>query len=161
MARPHLLRSARQCAGVLGVASLLAGAPAAWAAPDPLSGQKTFEQVCAACHQPGGLGAPGVAPALAGPLAPLLASPEGKVYITGVLTQGLSGRIQSAGQTFMGAMATQAGQSDEDLAAVATYLAQALNGLPDIRFTPEEVSQARSAKLSHKALRALRDKLLP
>jgi mono/diheme cytochrome c family protein len=160
MNRPHLLRSARVSVLALGAACGLAGAPA-WAAPDGLSGQKIFEQVCAACHQAGGLGAPGVAPALAGPLAPLLAAPEGKAYITGVLTQGLSGRIQSAGLTFMGAMPTQAGLSDDDLAAVANYLAHDLNSLPGTTFTPEDVNQARSTKLSHKALRALRDRLLP
>jgi mono/diheme cytochrome c family protein len=124
------------------------------------AGQAVFDRVCAACHQSGGKGNPGVAPTLAGPLAPLFAGADGKRYVAGVLTQGLSGKISSSGEMFMGAMPTQAALSDAELTDVANYLARDLNGAADAPFSADDIRQARTAKAPHKDLRALREKLL-
>jgi mono/diheme cytochrome c family protein len=124
------------------------------------AGLATFDRICAACHQAGGTGTPGVAPALAGTLAPLVAADDGKRYIAGVLTQGLSGRIASQGQMFMGAMPSQATLSDAELADVANYLARDLNGAPASPFAAADFAQAREAKAPHKDLRDLRQKLI-
>jgi mono/diheme cytochrome c family protein len=124
------------------------------------AGQAVFDRVCAACHQSGGKGTPGLAPALAGPLSPLFAHDEGKRYVAGVLTQGLSGKISSRGESFMGAMPTQAALSDADLVDVANYLARDLNGAAATAFSADDFAQARTAKAPHKELRDLREKLL-
>lgn len=127
----------------------------------PIAGAQVFAAHCVACHQAGGVGAPGLAPALAGALAQRLGTPAGRRYVSGVLVSGLSGRIISQGQPFVGAMPTQQALSNAELAAVATYVARELNGLPDFSFAPEDVEKARAEHLSHKDLRALREQAAP
>ncbi|NDY91244.1 c-type cytochrome [Ideonella livida] len=155
----------------LGLAALCAGGgvPAAAqpalvpASPQALArGAEVFGGVCLACHGAQGQGTAGLAPALAGPLAPALASAEGRGYVLRVLLHGLSGRIVSQGQTFMGAMPAQSNFHDEDLAAVGAHLAR-LNGLEGAPFTATEVATARAERPAptHKALRELRAKVMP
>ena len=150
-------------------ASILAGAvlitgmvqlPALAADTAPADGQAVFNQACAACHQPGGKGMAGLAPPLAGTLAPLLARDEGRRYLAQVLVHGLSGRIVSQGQVFNLAMAPQAALSDAELAAVAGYVAGELNNSEGRGPTALDIAAARTAKPSHKELRELRDRLL-
>lgn len=141
----------------------LAALTALWAAAGTASaqgtpGQTVFDSRCVACHGAGGAGIAGLAPALAGAL-PHLAQPAGRTYVLQVLTHGLSGRIVSQGQTFIGAMPAQSDLSDADLAAVATHLAS-LNGLADVRITADDAANARAAKVDHKALREQRAALL-
>jgi len=149
----------------LGVAVLGAGLAlpaAAQTAPALTRGAEIFGGVCFACHGAQGQGTVGIAPALAGPLASALASLEGRGYVLRVLLHGLSGRIVSQGQTFVGAMPAQSNFHDEDLAAVGAHLAK-LNGLDTAPFTPAEVAAARAEQPapSHKTLRELRAKVLP
>lgn len=120
-----------------------------------------YDKQCVACHQPGGKGMAGLAPALAGTLAPMVASDDGRRYIAQVLLQGLSGRIVSQGQTFVGAMPPQAALADADLAAVANYLARDLNGAAADAFSADDFARARAQpKPAHKELRELRERLL-
>lgn len=121
------------------------------------TGATTFANVCVACHQAGGVGMPGLAPALAGTLAKPLAGDVGKRYVQLVLLNGLSGHIKSQGQSFNGAMPAQAQLDDATLAAVATYLAQDLNGLKDVSFSAQDFAQARAQHPTHKELRSLRE----
>ena len=123
------------------------------------AGQGLFEKQCVACHQAGGKGMTGLAPALAGPFAKSIESADGRLYISQVLINGMSGRIVSQGQTFMGAMASQAAMSDADLAELGNYLAQGLNGAATAPFVPEDFAKARTQKMTHKDLRELREKL--
>ncbi len=122
-------------------------------------GLATFNRQCIACHQSGGKGLVGLAPALAGTLANLLAMEDGRRYVTQVLIHGLSGRIVSQGQVFVGAMPTQLPMSDDELAGVANYLAQDLNGAAQPLFSGADFVQARAAVTTHKQLRELRERL--
>lgn len=135
-------------------------APARAADTAAADGLALFNQVCAACHQPGGKGMAGLAPPLAGTLAPLLARDEGRRYLAQVLVHGLSGRIVSQGQVFNLAMAPHAALSDAELAAVAGYVARDLNNSESGSPTAQDIAAARAAKPSHKELRDLRERLL-
>ena len=122
-------------------------------------GSSIFRNTCAACHNASGEGTAGIAPALAGTLAPFGKSEEGRRYIAQVLLGGLSGRIVSQGQVFMGAMPPQSALSDTDLAAVANYVVKDLNGGAADSFSSAEFAAARGTKLSHKELREMRERL--
>ena len=137
----------------------LALALAAAAAHAGDAGQALFEKTCVACHQTGGKGMIGLAPALAGPFAKSIESPDGKLYVSQVLINGMSGKIVSQGQSFTGAMASQAATSDADLAELGNYLAQGLNGTATPPFVAEDFAKARTQKMTHKELRDLREKL--
>lgn len=122
-------------------------------------GRAVFQSRCAACHNSEGQGTPGIAPALAGTLAQHADSAEGRRYLSAVLLNGLSGRIVSQGQTFMGAMPSHAALSDAELAAVASYVTHDLNGSGAAAFSAEEFARARTDKATHKELRELRERL--
>lgn len=125
------------------------------------AGLAVFNANCVACHQAGGQGMPGLAPALAGPLAPMLSAADGNRYVSLVLTQGLSGKIVSAGQAFNGAMPAQTALSDADLAAVANYVARDLNGVAASNFTADDFAKAKATKVAHKDLREMRARAMP
>jgi mono/diheme cytochrome c family protein len=140
------------------LAAALAACGNAFAQADAPAGQAFFDKNCAACHQPGGKGLAGLAPALAGTLAPLLAHDEGRQYVVQVMVHGLSGRIVSQQQMFNLAMPPQPMFSDAELADAARYVAS-LNG-SSAKFSPEDVAGARASKPTHKQLRELRERLL-
>lgn len=132
---------------VAGAALAAPAAPAVAA-----DGKAVFETVCAACHQEGGVGAPGLAPPLVDPALWSRLGDEAGTYVTGVLVAGLSGRIEAGGQTYVGvAMPSQEALSDEELVAVATYVLHDLNHL-DVAIP----APPRTEPPSHKALRTLR-----
>jgi mono/diheme cytochrome c family protein len=151
------MRRAKSLAFV-AVALLLGNA--AQAADTQDVGRTAFDAHCAACHQTGGKGVPGLAPPLVGALSNAMASDEGRRYITGVLIHGLSGRITSQGQTFVGAMPPQAALTDADLVSIANYLARDLNDSVGAPFATEDLLRARGEKLSHRALLEMRGRLL-
>ena len=139
-------------------AALAACSGSAFAQSDAVAGQAFFDKNCAACHQPGGSGLAGIAPSLAGTLAPLLARDEGRQYVVQVMVHGLSGKIVSQQQVFNLAMPPQPMFSDAELADAARYVAS-LNG-SSANFSPEDVARARANTPSHKQLRELRERLL-
>ena len=140
------------------LAMALAASGGAFAQAQPAMGQAFFDRTCAACHQPGGKGLAGLAPALAETLGPLLAQDEGRHYVAQVMVNGLSGKITSQKQVFNLAMPPQGGFSDAELAEAAHYVAS-LNG-SSVTFAPEDIARARASALSHKQLRELRERLL-
>jgi mono/diheme cytochrome c family protein len=142
---------------------LAAGLPVTVSAADNAAGEALFRNDCFACHGDKGQGIAGIAPALAGPLALSLKQEEGRNYVSRVLIYGLSGRIVSQGQTFTGAMPVHSNLSDVELAGVANYLAQNLNGVPESAFKPEDFAHTRSLKPAptHKELRELRSRVMP
>jgi mono/diheme cytochrome c family protein len=139
-----------------GLVSALLSPPSALAA----DASAIYASICAACHQAGGAGAPGLAPALVEANGPRAATDEGRRYLVGVLLNGLSGKIRLQGQTFNGAMPSQAQLSNEDLASVLNLVVLDFNrnAGPAAAFTADEFAQARARALSHKELRELRSR---
>ena len=137
-------------------ASLLALAGARADTP----GQTTFNTVCTACHGQGGVGIPGLAPALAGALGPQLASPQGKTYLASVLLGGLSGSIESQGKKFNSAM-PNLGLSDQQVVDVLAHVVGELNPAPKgWSVTVEEVAAVRATQPTPAKTHALRKAML-
>jgi mono/diheme cytochrome c family protein len=110
-------------------------------------GQQVFRELCSSCHGDNGLGrrAPEgglIAPALAG--SPRVAGhPD---YVLKVLLHGLTGPID--GRTYAGQiMVPQAQQSDDWIAAVASYIRGSLTNQASF-VTPEQVARVRAATRS-------------
>ncbi len=83
---------------------------------------KALYQRCAVCHQLDGNGIPGVFPPLKNRLALIVASKEGRDYVTMVLTEGLVANISIDGVSYVGAMPAQ-DLSDAEVARVVQYIA--------------------------------------
>jgi mono/diheme cytochrome c family protein len=119
-----------------------AAGAAATAAAD---GKQVYGSKCAACHQATGLGVPGVFPPVAG--SEWVVGDE-KV-LTQILLHGVNGEIQVKGVTYKGAMPAWATMSDDELAAVMTYLRsewgnQANAISPDTVKAQREATKART-----------------
>ena len=139
-------------ASLLCIAALPAGAA---------DGAALFSTHCTACHQPGGVGVPGLAPPLAGTLGERLKI-AGRGYLPRVVTHGLTGPITVNGQRYAGAMPSFAAQlDDEALAAVLNHVVTGFNGdsMPEGHqsFSAAELADARADKLAPNEVRKLRD----
>lgn len=123
-------------------------------------GKAVYDAHCAACHQPDGAGALGLAPPLAGTLGSRLAHPSGRLYLSGILLNGLAGKLESKGVVYNGIMPPWAQLSDGELAAVANHVLKTFNAaeLPaDARLLEaDEFTAMRARKPSGKELRAWR-----
>ena len=137
-------------------AALLGVSPGAAAA----DGASLFSENCVACHQQGGVGTPGLAP----PLVSDTLKKAGRVepdYVALVIIHGLSGPIKVKGQTYVSAMPPRADLSDDDVASLANYVEQDLNGLAADQFKPlvaGDVVELREATVDHQTLRDMRSK---
>ncbi|TCO69563.1 c-type cytochrome [Rhodovulum euryhalinum] len=139
---------------------LLAGAFLALATPAHAAaadGGEVFDRVCAACHNAGGIGTPGVAPPLADPPLWTRLGPETSArFIAGVVIAGFSGTIFSQGMGYYGlVMPPQSQLSDEELAAVTTHVLRNLGGI-EAEVTPADIAAVRAAPPGHKDLMQLR-----
>jgi mono/diheme cytochrome c family protein len=112
------------------------------AVTDPVAaGKAVFEKHCQSCHQQNGLG-------LAGAFPPVVGSEwvvgDEKVLIR-ILLHGLAGPVVVKGVTYNGAMpAWEQVLSDQEIAAVATYLRQwKPNAAPAV--APQSVAAERTA----------------
>lgn len=121
----------------MAVLLLVAGAGGAMA-----DGQAVFDNNCAVCHQAGGVGVPGQFPRLAGRAGAIAAKPEGKAFLPQVLLNGMGGRIMVDGDQILGAMPAFDSLSDDDIAAVLTYIT-GLDHKPVI-FKPADIKRARA-----------------
>jgi mono/diheme cytochrome c family protein len=117
------------------VAAILAATMATAAA----DGAQVYDASCAFCHQAGGVGVPGQFPRLAGRVGAMASKPEGKAFLPKVLLNGMSGRIIADGEPVLGIMPPFDTMSDDDIAAVLTYL----SGLDH---APVNLPRAKSAK---------------
>lgn len=91
-------------------------------AQDAAAGQTVYMQVCFACHQPTGMGLPGMFPTLAGSDWVTAAKPDRLIRI---VLHGITGPIQLNGQPFSSPapiMPPQGTLSDEQIANVLTYV---------------------------------------
>lgn len=120
-------------------------------------GKSVYEAHCAACHQPDGAGADGLAPPLQGTLGKRLAV---RPYVPGVVLSGLAGKMVSKGVTYTGIMPSWAHLPDAELAAVVNHVLASFNAgeLPagHTPFTAEDFAALRAAKPTAKQLRAWR-----
>ena len=105
-------------------------------------GAQVFDTGCAFCHQAGGVGVPGQFPRLAGRVGAIASHPEGKAFLSKVLLNGMSGRITADGEPVLGIMPAFETMSDDDMAAVLTYLS-GLDHAP-VSFTAREIGEARA-----------------
>lgn len=137
--------------------ALLAAVTAPAGAAD---GKAVYDAHCAACHQPDGAGALGLAPPLAGTLGKRMAFPEGRTYLPGIVISGLAGRMESKGVLYEGIMPSWQQLSDAELAAVLNHVLTQFNAaeLPTgfKAIEADELAATRVRKPTSKELRALR-----
>jgi mono/diheme cytochrome c family protein len=106
-------------------------------------GGQVYNTVCVACHQANGAGAPGQYPPLAGSEWVLAAGPNRIIRIP---ITGLSGPIKVKGTDWnlsMPALAVQGAMSDEQLAAVLTYVRKSWGNNAE-PVTVEQVKKVRA-----------------
>jgi nitrite reductase (NO-forming) len=127
------------------------GAPAAAPPPPPAepadphaakmaAGARVFAQTCAACHQPTGRGLPHAFPPLAG--SDFLMTDRERAM--GIVLGGLKGPVTVNGETYDGIMPSQGHLSDEDVAAVLTYVRSSWGNAGD-EVTREEIATKRAS----------------
>lgn len=138
----YLVRSTPEMDGSLGDARTAAGFTAPTGA---VSGAQVYAGKCAGCHQSSGTGVAGVFPPLAG-------SP----WVTGsatrlvqILLHGIQGPIDVLGTTYDGLMPAWKSLSDEELAAVATYVRGSFgNGATPVSVQTVAAERARTAAMA-------------
>jgi mono/diheme cytochrome c family protein len=121
------------------------------------AGRMVYARTCVACHQASGLGTPGQFPPLAG--SEWVNEPEPGRMIRLVLG-GLQGPITVKGQSFNNAMVPWNTLSDDDIAAVITFVRQNKewgNTAPAV--TPQQIKSVRD-KLKGRTLPFTPDELL-
>jgi mono/diheme cytochrome c family protein len=101
-------------------------------------GERVYGEFCAQCHL-AGEGTPGLNPPLTNS-AVLLAGPEAAVHN---ILRGSRGNTVINGQRFTGIMSPLDGMSDEEIAAVVTYVRRTYAKSPDPAVTPEQVAELR------------------
>jgi nitrite reductase (NO-forming) len=112
--------------------------PAANKAERMARGQRIYTSVCAACHQPSGVGIPAAFPPLAG--SDFLNADKQRAI--SVVLHGLSGSVTVNGATFNSVMPSL-GFPDEDIANVLTYVYSQWNNAGH-EVTPDEVKAVRA-----------------
>jgi len=79
---------------------------------------------------------------LAGRVGEIASKPEGKKFLPQVLLNGMSGRITADGEEILGIMPGFDSMSDDDMAALLTYLT-GLEHAP-VAYSADEIKQARA-----------------
>ena len=105
-------------------------------------GAQLFDTSCAFCHQAGGVGVPGQFPRLAGRVGEIASKPEGKKFLPQILLNGMSGRVTVDGEQILGIMPGFDTMSDDDMAAVLTYLT-GLDHAP-VAYNADDIKAARA-----------------
>lgn len=110
------------------------------------SGEQLYQR-CATCHQANGQGVPGSFPPLAGSE---FANAANVAIPINVVTRGIQGPLTVKGTEYNGVMpayGTGIEMSDEEVAAVLTYVRQSWGNTASA-VTPEDVAKARAAQTS-------------
>jgi mono/diheme cytochrome c family protein len=123
-------------------ALLTAGLLAVTADAAAADGTALFDTHCAFCHQAGGVGVPGQFPRLAGRVGAIAAKAEGRKFLPRILLNGMSGRIAVDGEQILGIMPALDSLSDDDIAALLTYVS-GLDHAP-VTFSADEIKAARA-----------------
>lgn len=123
-------------------------------------GKAIYDANCAACHQPDGAGAVGLAPPLAGTLGKRVGSAVGRKYVPGVLIAGMAGKIESKGVVYNGMMPNWQQFSDAELAAVINHVLTTFNAAElaagHMPYEAAEFAAVRAKKPTAKELRTWR-----
>lgn len=122
------------------IAGLLLGCCAVTAMAQT-TGEALFVQHCSVCHQVDGAGTVGLAPALKGPHWQALSRTPS--YLPTVILKGLSGRIDVAGQVFIGSMPAFAAQLDDAQVVSLVAHVQGLQQVPSTQVSPQDVAKIR------------------
>ena len=123
---------------VLAAALSTAASPVLADEPDQL-----FNNNCAICHQVGGVGVRGQFPRLVGRVGLIAAKPQGQDFLVSLALNGMSGTVTVDGQKIVGVMPDFSTLSDDDLAAILTYVS-GLGGTSPTRFLPDRLKQERA-----------------
>jgi nitrite reductase (NO-forming) len=115
--------------------------PVAAAAPD---GREIFAKNCAMCHQAEGEGLESVFPPLAkSDFLMARAKSTERSELVGFILNGKTGAITVNGKEFNGVMTPVSNLSDEDIAAVLSFVTSNWGNSGAKPFTPDEVKKAR------------------
>ena len=121
-------------------------------------GSDLFEKNCAICHNAGGTGTPGLAPALDRPEFWQALGDDAPAYISTVVTKGFNMPITVRGERFAGMpMIPVTTISDEELATVTTWVLSNLGKL-DLSVSTDDIAAARAGTLNGADLKAMRPK---
>ena len=117
---------------------------------------------CAACHLQDGTGVPGMFPPLAGHVERFVPSPDGRAYLSRLVTGGSNGTVRIGGVRYAGVMpAVVADLSDGEVAELLNDLTTRFAPSAGLPFSVEEVTNARRAgPLSGEERVALRQRVL-
>lgn len=140
---------------VRGVAAVFAATLALLPlAADAADGAAIFAEICSACHQPNGEGAPGIAPSLHSSVWQRLGD-KAPQYVAMVLLNGLTGKLEVDGEVFTTGMPTQVALDDEHLSAVANHVLKTFNNLPG-ETTPAQFAALRATPKKSAEIKAFR-----
>ncbi|WP_417263751.1 c-type cytochrome [Celeribacter sp.] len=137
--------------GAVAIATALLALPVSAETPEEL-----FDIHCAACHNTGGIGNPGLAPPLNRPAFWQALGDTAPEYLAGVVVSGMAGKLEVQGQMYIGLiMPPVASTTDEELVEIGTWVLQTL-GETDGVMTQALLDATREARPSHADLRAMR-----
>ena len=125
---------------------LLAGSAAAVHAADP--GADLYAANCSMCHQANGVGAPGQYPPLKNRIDKIAATKEGRQYLADLLLNGMVGRIDAGGASYVGYMPAFKQLQDQDIAAILTWLSAQGDSKPAPVISAADLGAARAKPLS-------------
>lgn len=110
------------------------------------TGAGLYATHCVACHQAEAVGAPGIAPPLAGNIGRHANSADGRAYLVRVPLTGMVGTINVGGVRYTGNMPSFAKLTDGEIASVLTYVLGAYEAVSDMGWlTPEFVAGIRQS----------------
>jgi len=124
-------------------------------------GQAVYRNNCALCHQTGAQGLAGQFPRLAGRIGAIAATRAGREYLLAVAFNGMAGRIIVDDTPIQGVMPSFRTLSDEQIAAVLSYLAGIPSGVSKpVRFRATDAAALRlQPQIAPTAMRERRDEL--
>jgi len=124
-------------------------------------GKVVYRNNCALCHQTGAQGLAGQFPRLTGRIAAIASTHPGREYLIEVLLNGMAGRITVDDTPIQGVMPPFRTLSDEQIAAVLSYLADLPpSASKPIRFRVTEPAALRQQPLiAPTAMRERREEL--
>lgn len=120
-------------------------------------GAALFDDYCAACHDVGGAGIPGLAPPLDRPEF-WQAFDDGQAadFLGGVMTKGFNMTITVRGEKYMGMiMPPVSAAEDAELAAISSWVLSTLGG-SEQTVTAEQITALRTSSIGTADLRAMR-----